>query len=389
MKFLRKLALPVIIVFSFFLISRFGYPSVFAQSTDNLTRLEKEIEEYEAKLSVLKKQSLTLSNQIAQYNAQINLTQLKISETKEKIQLLGGRIDQLETSLDALSNAFSGRARETYKMSRLNQPLAFLLSADNLDIALVRYHYLKKIQEADRTLLLRLQSAQTSYKDEKSDQEKLQEQLEVQRKNLDAQKKAKAYLLQATKNDEKKYQQLLAQAKAEYEAIQAITAGKGVETKVGKVDEGEKIASIIQGTSCNSSGTHLHFMVRSGTTALNPFNYLNPNISYENCSGSSCGSGDGDSFNPSGSWNWPINSPIKFSQGFGTTWAVRNSWVGRIYSFHNGIDINSESSSTIKAVKSGILYRGSYSGGGGCRLRYVRVDHDGSDLDTLYLHVNY
>ena len=217
----------------------------------------------------------------------------------------------------------------------------------------------------------------------------MQEQLEVQKKNLDAQKKAKAYLLQVTKNDEKKYQQLLARAKAEYEAIQAITAGKGVETKVGKVNEGEKIASIIQGTSCNSSGTHLHFMVRSGTTALNPFNYLSPNISYENCSGSSCGSGDGDSFNPSGSWNWPINGPIKFSQGFGATWAIRNSWVGRIYSFHNGIDINSESSSTIKAVKSGTLYRGSYSGGGGCRLRYVRVDHDDSNLDTLYLHVNY
>ena len=136
MKFLRKLALLVIIVLSFVFILRISeYPSVFAQSMDNLTKLEKEIEEYEAKLSTLKKQALTLSNQIAQYNTQISLTQLKISETEEKIQLLGGRIDQLETSLDALSNAFSGRAKETYKMSRLNQPLVFLLSAGKISLS--------------------------------------------------------------------------------------------------------------------------------------------------------------------------------------------------------------------------------------------------------------
>ena len=237
--------------------------------------------------------------------------------------------------------------------------------------------------------MVRLQGAQTVYQNEKESQEELQDQLEIQKKNLDSQKKAKANLLQVTRNDEKRYQQLLAAARAEFEAIQAIIAGQGVEKEVGSVNEGDRIASVIQGSSCNSSGSHLHFIVRQGNSALNPFSYLNSGVSYENCSGSSCGSSDGDPFNPSGSWTWPINSPIKFTQGYGYTWAVRNSWVGRIYSFHNGIDINGESSSTVKAVKSGTLYTGSYSGYKGCSLRYVRVDHDNSDLDTLYLHINY
>ncbi len=236
--------------------------------------------------------------------------------------------------------------------------------------------------------MVRLASVQTNYKGQKKDQEDLQNELETQKENLDLQKYAKARLLEETKNDEKRYQSLLAAAKAEFEAIQAITAGKGVEEEVGHVSEGERIASIIQGSSCNSSGSHLHFIVREGSTALNPFAYLNSSVSYENCSGTSCGSGDGDPFNPSGSWNWPIDSPIKFSQGFGSTWSIRNSWVGRIYSFHNGIDINS-GNLTVYAVKSGTLYRGSYGGSGGCRLRYVRVDHDDSNLDTLYLHINY
>ena len=52
-------------------------------------------------------------------------------------------------------------------------------------------------------------------------------------------------------------------------------------------------------------------------------------------------------------------------------------------------DMNNDLSLDVKAVRSGTLYRGSYSGSGSCQLRYVRVDHDDSDLDTLYLHINY
>lgn len=325
-------------------------------------------------------QAKTLSNQIAQFDAQIRLTSLKIAETEEKILLLGGRIDQLEASISDLSTAFSSRAVETYKMTRSGLPFFLLISSNDLSEAVTRYNYLQRIQEADQTLLGRLQTAQTEYKGEKSNQEDLQKELERQKTTLSSQKAAKANLLAVTRNDEKTYQSLLAKARAEYAAIVAITAGKGVETEVGHVNEGQRIASVIQGSSCNSSGTHLHFIVRKpGGITDNPFNYLKGGISYNNISG-------GDPFNPSGGWEWPINPTINYSQGYGSTWAIRNTWVGSIYSFHNGIDING-SSSEIKAVKGGKLYRGSYNVG--CLLRYVRVDHDDSDIDTLYLHVDY
>jgi murein DD-endopeptidase MepM/ murein hydrolase activator NlpD len=372
-KLLTLLVLPVLL----FLILTQGSFSVRA---DQLQDLRRKIEQYQKEIERLNSKANTLKNQIAQFDAQIRLAQLKIAETQEKIKLLGGRIDQLEVSLSALTNAFSTRAVETYKMARLGDPFIFIISAPDLSEAVIRFHYLQRIQEADRDLLVRLQDAQDTYEEEKGEQEKLQRQLEQQKARLDGQKAAKAYLLQVTKNDEKKYQQLLAQARAEYEAIQAIIAGKGEEIKVGHVNEGERIASIIQGASCNSSGSHIHFVVRKNGAVDNPFNYLRGGISYEDNSG-------GDPFNPSGSWNWPINPTIRFSQGYGETWAVKNTWVGKIYRFHNGIDINSLSSSEVKAVKSGILYRGSYNVG--CVLRYVRVDHDGSDIDTLYLHVNY
>lgn len=363
---------------------------IFAENhEEKLEGLSREIEEYQKEIDRLKSQASTLSNQIAQYDAQIRLTSLKISETEGRISLLGGRIDQLEKSLQALTNAFSLRAVQTYKMSRLNNPYLFLISASDLSGAVSSFHYLQKIQEADRDLLLRLEDAQVTYKEEKKDQEELQKELEDQKQTLDSQKAAKSKLLEQTRNDEVRYQQLLASARAEFEAIQAIIAGKGEETEVGKVTQGQKIATIIQGQSCNSSGDHLHFIVKQGTSTHNPFNYLKSGIDFENCSGSSCGSTDGDEFNPSGGWDWPINPKIKFTQGYGSTWAIKNTWVGRIYQFHNGIDINSLSSTDIKVVKSGTLYRGSYTGYNGCRLRYIRVDHDDSDIDTLYLHINY
>lgn len=355
---------------------------------DELEEIAKKIEEYTAKIQTLQAQAGSLSNQIAQFDTKILLTETKIEQTQEQILLLGGRIDQLNASLDKLGHAFTSRAVETYKMARYGGSIVDIATAVNVEEALSRYHYLQKIQAADQELLAKLRNAQTTYIEQKSDLEELEQVLGAQKEELDVQKSAKAHLLTITKNDEKNYQSLLASARSEYEAIQSIIAGYGDETEAGDVNAGDKIASVIQGPSCNSSGAHLHLIVKEGATTKNPFSYLKPGISYENCSGPNCGNG-GDPFNPSGSWEWPLSGPIKFSQGYGATWATMNTWVGRIYSFHNGIDINNAGDPTVKAVQGGKLYRGSFTGSSGCRLRYVRVDHKDSDLETFYLHINY
>ena len=377
-----------IVVSLFIFNTRVG--SIDAETQEErVSKLSQEIQQYENEIKRLQTEANTLSNQVAQYDAQIRLTSLKIAETEEKILLLGSRISLIQDSMDSLNNAFENRAKRTYKMARVEQPAMMFLTAYDLSDMIASFHYLRRIQEADRDLLDRLDKTKTDYNEEKNEQVQLQSQLEKQKTSLNSQKAVKANLLEVTKNDEKKYQQLLAAAKSEFEAIQAIVAGKGDESEVGHVNEGDKIATVIQGASCNSSGGHLHFMVVENGNTYNPFTYLQGGISYENCSGSSCGSGDADSFNPGGSWNWPVNPPIKFTQGYGNTWAVANTWVGRIYQFHNGIDINNNSDAQVKAVKSGTLFRGSYTGYNGCRLRYVRVDHDEGNLETLYLHINF
>lgn len=185
------------------------------------------INECTKQITTLQSQANTLKNQIAQFDVQIKLTTVKITQTQEQINMLGGRISQLGDSLDSLKAAFNARAVETYKMSKFENNFSFILTASDIGEAFSRFHYLQKVQEGDRNLLIRLQEAQTTYQGQKADQEALQKQLKTQQANLNAQKVAKNNLLAATKNDEAKYQQLLSQAKAQLSALSSFASSRG------------------------------------------------------------------------------------------------------------------------------------------------------------------
>jgi len=150
------------ILFSFVKIS-------YAQTCSNLDECNKLIQEYQDQVNKLRGQASTLKNQIAQFDAQIKLTTLKIAQTQEQINMLGGRIVQLGESLDSLTLAFNSRVVETYKLSKFENNFYFVLSASDLGSAVSRFHYLQKIQEEDRNLLQRLEDAQTTYQGEKAD----------------------------------------------------------------------------------------------------------------------------------------------------------------------------------------------------------------------------
>ena len=372
----KKFILSLISLLSVFALL-FYYPHY--TNADELEEINKKIDEYEREIQRTKVEANTLSNQIAQYDAQINLTSLKIEQTEEKIGLLGNRIDELELSLDSLTNAFTQRVAKSYKMTRLGKPFFLLLSASDMSQAVSSYYYLEKIQEADRGLLIKLEDAKETYRGEKVKQEDLQLELEDQQQVLGVQKSSKAKLLEITKNDERKYQSLLAQAKAERDAIQAIIAGKGEEEEVKDVGIGERIASIIPGASPCSSGGHLHFEVAEKGVNKDPSRFLKQiSINWDNAPDSP--------FSFSGNWEWPLNEPIRITQGYGMTYFASNlGYYGGAP--HTGIDMVNNDNYTVKSAQTGKLFRGSIKCGGGY-LRYVHVkQNDG--LDSYYLHVNY
>jgi septal ring factor EnvC (AmiA/AmiB activator) len=376
-----------------------GLSPVYGQRESAKQKLEEQIREYEEKLAETRKQKDSLSSQVELMDTQIYLTELKAAETEEAIteaqkavDVLGVRIDKLDSSLNGLSRQLIDAVVEGYKQK---EPGIFqmLFSGDDFGTSLLRYKYMKVNQENNQRLLFQVQQTKSNFQDQKKLREEkkkqldqLQRRLEAQEEELGTQKKAKESLLEQTQNDEQVYQALLEKTKAEYAAIQTIVSGGGDEGQGIPVAKGQVIARIIQGASCNSGGTHLHFITKENGSVVNPFLYLNGSVSINNCSGSGCGTSDGDSTDADGSWDWPITSPVTLTQGYGSTWATRNTWVGRIYGSHNGIDISSVSPE-VKAVADGTLYRGTFAGTNGCALSYVRVLHTGDPMETYYLHV--
>ncbi len=388
----------VVCVIFLFILSTFTFsaeckPGFTYSSKEELESIQAECEK---KVNDLRSQVSTLTAQVQFMDTQIYLTSLKIDSTKQKIEdtqkeigILDEKIEGLDESLNQLSKVLLERIVEGYKTQTVSL-LNVFLDSDNANDLINRVKYKKTTQDNNQKLLVQVQESKLNFEEQKKLREKKKNDLDQLKKTLDLQqieltnqKRAKQSLLEITKNDEKTYQSLLEKARAEYAAIQGIVAGAGTEIKLRDVNKGESIASVISGASCNSSGGHLHFIVQQNKNVTNPFNFLK-SADYRNCSGSSCDSGDGDAFNPSGSWDWPLNPLIRMSQGYGETWAVRNTWVGRIYRFHNGLDING-SSNDVTAVADGTLYRGSYAVG--CTLSYAKLVHKNSDIETLYLHV--
>jgi peptidoglycan hydrolase CwlO-like protein len=210
------------------------------QDSDKILELQRKIQEAEAKLKETRAKKNTLSSQISYMNSQINLTSLKINETEREIKLLveqieslSGRIQKLETSLTSVSQVLINRIVATYKTREIT-PLQLLFSSRGFNDFLNRAKYIKVAQAHDKKLMYAIQSSKNSYqkqkilREEKKDQlEKLQIQLEGQKKALDQQREAKKRLLGITKNDEKRYQQLLKEARAQLASFRRFVNNQG------------------------------------------------------------------------------------------------------------------------------------------------------------------
>lgn len=362
---------------------------------DQIEDLNNQIKQYQDKIKELAGQRQTLAATVNYLNSQISLTQVQITKTQAElgilekdINALGDRIADLNTSLDDLSQILVRHVRGTYSQSRLNDPVYLFFTSQGFTEFINRYQYLKAVQNNDKKIMKAMEVSRQNYNIQKTLKEQKQQEVEKlnfllkqQQTKLTNQQTEKQQLLELTKNDEKRYQQLLSQAKAELSAIQNIVAGKGEETKVGDISEGNRIASIIPSSSPCSSGAHLHFEVTKNGANINPEVYLRTtNLSYDYDT-----SKVPETVSPSGSWRWPLNDPITITQIYGATF-----WTKFLhYDFHTGIDMKQTGSSSadVFAVSKGALYRGSIACGGGT-LRYVKVDH-GDNLSTYYLHVNY
>ncbi len=343
--------------------------SVHATVCSGADDCQDKIKEYESKLNQAKVDKSSLSSQILLINTKVDLakarltkTEADIAVTSDEIEELGHKIDNLNASLDHLTQVLLQKIVEGYK--RKNASVFEVLFSEDANTLANQMKYIHVAQENDRVLAIRTQQVKVNYSEQKdlreekiSQLEELKSQLEVQRVELSNQMTQKAVLLEQTKSDEKKYQQLLSQAMAEFQAIeQATITGQ----KIGKVKKGDAIALVGNtGYPYCSTGAHLHLEVRKKGSWIDPGGYIGKD------------------------WQMPLSEPITITQGYGVTpYSWRYSYSGGI---HTGWDMVSGASSVIRAVADGDLYSSSQNCSGAIiKIKYI--DH-GNDLISYYLHV--
>lgn len=202
--------------------------------------LQNRINELQAKIRELQGQGRTLFSQIGVMDNQIKLTELRINATKgqiasisEDIETATKKIESLEEALKKLTKVLMNRIVATYEVGT-TQPFYVLLTSENPKDFLTRLSYLKVAQENDKKLIFATQQAKNDYvtqknifEDKKKKVEALKKQLEGYTAQLAGEKQAKQALLDATKNDEKRYQTLLAEAQAQIRAFKSFASSQG------------------------------------------------------------------------------------------------------------------------------------------------------------------
>ncbi len=383
---IRKILLSFFLLGILLFLSR---SSSSAQTTDECQGMsgQQKVDCYAKKVNELQGQANTLSSQVAVLDNQVKLTESRIAANQQQITSLtldidttNKKIDGLQESLNNLSKLLINRIKATYQVGTI-EPFQILLSSNDASNFLSRLNYLKIAQQHDRKLILETTAAKNDYSNQKNILEDKKKQIEALKKQQEAysvqlvqQKATKQELLRITKNDEARYQRLLAQAQAE----RAIVLGGGKEIFLRNVNVGDSIAAIISGTSGCSTGTHLHFSTYQGISARDPNDYLSSksfSYSYESSLYDYYGT-----INPHGNYPWPLDDPIVINQGYGPH-GYASRYPGGI---HDGIDMEG-GSMNVKAVRSGKLYQGSYGGCSYGPLNYAKVVHD-DGLITWYLH---
>lgn len=374
-------------------------PATAGDLNSYITDCQNKINSLKNEQQTLKAAIQTLDSKIRLTIAQITLTSKEIVQLEKDIETLSIVVSDLNIQLDKLSSIYVSRVVESYKRRDPN-PLVLFATSDTISNYLSKKKYLSIIKARDRLILGEMTSAKQNYDAQKEAKivkqkqiKELKDKLLAQQKDLLSLQKGKKDLLVATANSEVKYQKLLEDAKAELQAIQDAIAGKGTETEVGKKNAGDKIATIIQGPSVCSTGSHVHLETYKNDSRQNPATFLkSTEVIWQDTQ-----------FSFTGNLDWPVNPTIYLTQGYGlTNYALHGGKKENNYCAygtnqsggclpHTGIDISS-TDSTVKTIMTGTLYRGSLQVDYGCvttgLLRYVKVVHD-TGLVSYYFHVNY
>jgi murein DD-endopeptidase MepM/ murein hydrolase activator NlpD len=308
-----------------------------ANQQKRLDTMEREIKKNNVKLKDAKKKEeraindiSKLSNQLAEAEQRLNVTELKRKQIANKLTETTARIQDMERRIERAKKLLKERVVAVYKYGGAAE-FSLLMSASGTQDALATSYMLTKIAEHDKVLIASLTSEKNAMDMARAELEKQRKELE--RRN-DEMKKQKA-TIQKTTNERNRMLQQARKDKATFQAEQdeLLKASRELKSKVNDLLAQKK---------------------RSGNKGDTPLYYKG------------------------GKFAWPLRG--KITSPYGT----RTHPVFKTKATHSGIDIDGEKGDPVRAAADGeILYTGWLRGYG----QVVIIDH-GGDLTSVYAHLS-
>lgn len=301
--------------------------------------LQKKVEIYEAKVRAKRNAAFTIKNQISELAEQIDKTKTQLEIKREQITELNlrleqtrGRIEQKQGEIDKQKERVAELIRLLYRQGQKNY-IEIFLANDGFSEFFDQAQGLRKVEEDMGALLKTLKSMKEKLEGEKSEMEnekqsleQLRDQLSGAREQLQEQTTAKDVLLEATQNDEAKFQRLLKEVRSEQAQINANIVGLERELREKLAAAGDKTLSGLSGQK----------------------------------------------------FTWPVPSRT-ITSGFHDP-----DYPFRRYFEHSAIDIRAGQGTPIRAVGSGYV---SVTRDGGMGYSYISLIH-GDSFSSVYGHVS-
>lgn len=373
-------------------------------ATEYFSCLENKMQCLEGALQDISGKKATLNTTINTLSGKINLQELQINKTKAEIAVLESqiehlrsRIDGLHVSLDRLTNMLVSRMSEQYKQSQ-QQNIPLLASANQFNDIVKNYRYIKQASFQTARAMQLAEQQRLVFDEQKALMEQKQTEVESKRKvlqnqqySLIVQKTEQQHILSTTKNNEKRFQDLLAEAKKELAQIQNAASVVIRDGNAVAVAKGEVIGTM--GNSGYSTGAHLHFSVyRYSLEEFNSIgewgwyysNHVDPISKLQSKTvlwDTGCGHDpSGNTASGTGDWLWPMSSP-RITQSYGSNTCYNWMYGGKT---HPALDMVSSEDISVRAVADGQAYfcRNCLGDGG----NGVFIFH-ADDYMTVYWHL--
>ena len=321
-------------------------PKQIEEKNQEIKRLEAEAEKYRATLGDIGRAASTLQAQVGGLDraikgleANIRLTNAKISRTNLEIKELTAGIREKETSIEAQ------RERLGYLIGALaagerQSPLEILMKYETLSSFFASIDALLGVQRDLQSLLSNLRAARQDLREQKGSAESkrlelaaLLDELADQKALQVEERRERSQLLQETRSQERRYQELLADVERKRDALQ------------------QEINTLESGLTATFDQS---LLPAPGKGVL----------------------------------GWPLPNPIFITQYFGRTAFARSG--GYNGKGHNGIDLRAGAGTPVFTSERGTV-RAVGDTDLGCRRasygRWILVDHP-SHLSTLYAHLS-